>query len=947
MGTGSIRLRGVSVHNLQHVDLDLPHKQLIAFCGLSGSGKTSLAVDTLYAEGQRRYIESFSPYTRQFLERLEKPAAERIDGIPASVAVTRRQTGQSRRSTVGTATDITDYLRLLVAKIGRVICRQCQQRVQRDSPQSVSEFLDRLPPRARFLIAFAYPLSPQGNGPQAAAALREDGFVRVICQDRLVHLDREPLTATGSDSVWVVVDRLRAGAEPRRTRDSLETAFTKGGGRCCVVVEDTGALQGGGQPRILDGQTWQQFGFSQVMRCEDCEMDYAPLEPQLFSFNHPLGACRTCEGFGNTIEVDMDLVVPDRKKTLRAGAIAPWNTPAYAHELDELIALADDFHIPLDVPFEQLTDQHLRLLNEGVPERDFGGLNGFFRWLERRKYKMHLRVFLSRWRSHRPCPDCHGARLNPAALAVRVGGKNIAEISSLRIDQCRWFMHDLPLDVTESELAKTILEEIQSRLSYLETVGLHYLTLDRTLPTLSGGEARRVALSSALGSSLVNMLYVLDEPSIGLHPRDMQPLVAAICGLRDRGNTVIVVEHDDTILRAADQVVELGPGAGEQGGRVTFQGTPEEIMLEESGSITGDYLAGRRGIGGPVKRREPQRGWVRLSGARGHNLKNVTVEFPLGLFCVVTGVSGAGKSTLVQDTLYPALCRRLRKDAPKPLDFDDIYGDGQIDDCILVDQSPVGRSPRSNPVTYIKAFDQIRSVFADTIEARTRNFTAGHFSFNVDGGRCTKCQGDGQIAIDMQFLADVYIRCPQCAGQRYRSEILKIRYRGRNIAEVLDLTVREAFLFFRGQAKVQARLKRLIDVGLDYLRLGQPANTLSGGEAQRLKLASYISGKRRGRTLFILDEPTTGLHFADIVQLLDCFDALLAVGHSLIVVEHNLQMMKGADYVIDLGPGAADEGGRIGACGTPEEVAEVKNSVTGQYLQAALQLPAAEEAQWA
>jgi excinuclease ABC subunit A len=492
-----------------------------------------------------------------------------------------------------------------------------------------------------------------------------------------------------------------------------------------------------------------------------------------------------------------------------------------------------------------------------------------------------------------------------------------------------------------------MLEEIESRLGYLETVGLHYLTLDRTLGTLSGGEARRVALSSALGSSLVNMLYVLDEPSIGLHPRDMEPLVEAIQGLRDRGNTVIVVEHDDTILRAADQIVELGPGAGEQGGRVVFQGTPVEIMQDESGSITGDYLAGRRGIGGPPSRREPQRGWIRLSGARGHNLKNVTVEFPLGLFCVVTGVSGAGKSTLVQDTLYPALCRRMHKDAPKPLDFDDVYGDGQIDDCVLVDQSPVGRSPRSNPVTYIKAFDEIRSVFANTVEARTRNFSAGHFSFNVDGGRCTKCHGDGHIAIDMQFLADVYIRCPQCDGKRYRPEILNIKYRGRNIAQVLNLTVREAFLFFRGKPKVQAKLKRLIDVGLDYLRLGQPANTLSGGEAQRLKLAGYISGNRRGRTLFILDEPTTGLHFADVVQLLDCFDALLSVGHSLIVVEHNLQIMKAADYVIDLGPGAADEGGQVGACGTPEEVAEVRDSVTGQYLQAALELPSTEQAQWA
>ncbi len=481
-----------------------------------------------------------------------------------------------------------------------------------------------------------------------------------------------------------------------------------------------------------------------------------------------------------------------------------------------------------------------------------------------------------------------------------------------------------------------MLEQVQARLGYLEEVGLGYLTLDRPLRTLSGGEVRRVALTASLGSSLVNMLYVLDEPSIGLHPRDINQLITAIARLRDRGNTVVVVEHEESIIRAADQVVEIGPGAGERGGRIVFQGTPGE--LEQSpDSLTGDYLAGRRGGGASPRRRPPNHGWIRLAGARGNNLKNVTVEFPLGMLCLVTGVSGSGKSTLVEDTLYPALCRRLRKDTAKPHPHDDVFGDGQIDDVIMVDQSPIGRSPRSNPVTYLKVFDEIRNVFADTVEARTRGFGAGHFSFNVDGGRCPACQGEGYIQIDMQFLADVYMRCSQCNGTRYRDEILDVAYRGRNIADVLEMTVREAFTFFRGQAKVQARLKRLIDVGLDYVQLGQPANTLSGGEAQRLKLAGYMSGVKRGRSLFILDEPTTGLHFYDIVQLLDCFDALLAVGHSLIVVEHNLQMMKAADYIIDLGPGAADEGGRVVVKGTPEMVANCEHSLTGSYLAEVLQ----------
>ncbi|MHC4177651.1 MAG: excinuclease ABC subunit UvrA, partial [Planctomycetota bacterium] len=528
------------------------------------------------------------------------------------------------------------------------------------------------------------------------------------------------------------------------------------------------------------------------------------------------------------------------------------------------------------------------------------------------------------------------------SLATQIGGLNIARIAAMKVRDAATFFQGLQLTDWQRHVGRQMLEQVRNRLAYLEAVGLGYLTVDRTLRTLSGGESRRVALTSALGSSLVGMLYVLDEPSIGLHPRDISQLIDAIRALRDRGNTVVVVEHEESIIRSADQVIEIGPGAGQRGGRIVFQGTPRE-MEQTPQSLTGDYLAGRRGVGAPGRRRPPNHGWIRLAGARGNNLQAITVEFPLGVLCLVTGVSGSGKSTLVQDTLYPALCRRLRKDAPKPYDHDDVFGDGQIDEVIMVDQSPIGRSPRSNPVTYLKAFDEIRAVFAETVEARTRNYTAGHFSFNVDGGRCAGCQGDGHIQIDMQFLADVYMRCSQCNGTRYRDEILRVTYRGRNIAEVLEMTVREAFTFFRGRPKVQARLKRLIDVGLDYVRLGQPANTLSGGEAQRLKLAGYMSSAKRGRCLFILDEPTTGLHFSDVVQLLDCFDALLSVGHSLIVVEHNLQLMKAADYIVDLGPGAADEGGKVVVKGTPEMVANCPDSVTGGFLADLLQENLREE----
>ncbi len=948
-----ISLRGVEVHNLRQIDLDLPHNQLIAICGVSGSGKTSLALDTIYAEGQRRYIESFSAYTRQFLDRLEKPAAERIDGITPAVAVTRKTHSRSSRSTIGTATESADYLRLLFAKIGNVHCPACEKEIRKDSPQSVAKWLTGVPQDTRFMIGAELQIDDDEELELTAKYLLEEGFVRVVVEGTTYslaeHFEAILENHATAKSVVVIIDRLKADwSEPNndceiRSRDSLETAFSIPDSVCVVFAP---SIAGDSSPIEVDGRDWTVSRFSARHWCESCDLEFPAPEPRLFSFNSPMGACPECEGFGNIIDIDMELIVPNPNKTIREGAIAPWNTPAYEHELQELLALAGDYDLPVDIPFSELKPKHLKLIHDGVKERKFGGLSGFFAWLERRKYKMHLRVFLSRWRSYKPCHVCDGNRLRDEALSVRIGPHNIAEVCQMKISQAKDFFDTLELSQWESEVSRFIIEQLRARLYYLSAVGLGYLTLDRTLRTLSGGEAQRVNLTTALGSSLVNMLYVLDEPTVGLHPRDVDQLTDAIVGLRDRGNTVVVVEHEDAMLRAADRLIEIGPGAGNRGGQVVFEGTLEEAQSDND-CVTGDYLSGKRRVPMPSSRRPTSHGWIRLTNATGNNLKNIDVEFPLGVLCLVTGVSGSGKSTLVQDTLYGAVCQRKRKDSNKPHPFDDVFGDGQIDDVVLVDQSPIGKSPRSNPVTYIKAFDQIRAVFAETVDARTHNYTAGHFSFNVDGGRCETCKGDGHIEIDMQFLADVYMKCHACGGRRYRDEILRVTYRGKNIADVLDMTIREAFSFFRGQPKVQTKLKRLIDVGLDYLRLGQPANTLSSGESQRLKLAAYMSAAKRHRTLFILDEPTTGLHFSDIVQLIDCFDALISVGHSLIVVEHNPQLMQVADYIIDLGPGASDEGGQVVTQGTPEEVAEVAESYTGQHLKMCLENRLAHEQDYA
>ncbi len=930
-----IVVRGARTHNLDEVDLDLARGRLTVFCGVSGSGKTSMAIDTLHAEGQRRYIESFSAYTRQFLEQLDKPDADRIDGVPPTIAVTQQNQSRSNRTTVATTTEVADYLRVMFARVGLVHCAQCGQPVEQHSPESIAAELMELPEGSRVMLTFR-------NGDLSGDAsqieldeLRQAGFLRLVVGNKTVDVDEMTVGEfSATDEVLVVVDRLTAGnIAESRAQESIETALACGEEQCFVLVaDDEGDVE-------IDGRCWVRRNYRTALHCAECDRPALRPEPRLLDFNSPLGACGECEGFGSVSEIDMVKVVPDDSKSLKEGAIAPWNTPAYEHELHELLALADDYDLRVEVPYRELTDAERKIVQHGVREREFGGLDGFFRWLEKRKYKMHLRVFLSRWRSYHDCPACRGARLRPEALAVKIAGKSLADVYAMEIRDAVTWLSAIDLDEAKSAIARPILGDVVPRLGYLVEVGVDYLTLNRPLRTLSTGEAQRVAMTTTLGSSLVDMLYVLDEPTTGLHRTDSLRLIDSIRKLRDRGNTVLVVEHDEQLITGADEVVEFGPLAGTEGGQVVFQGPPAELP-SAAGSPTGDWLAGRRLIGDADNRRPPTSGALKIVGARSNNLKSITVEFPLGLFVAVTGVSGAGKSTLVEQTLYPALATRLHKSNGKgdqsPGECDDLLGSGQLEDVVLIDQSPVARSPRSNPVTYVKAFDPIRSVFAEQPEASLRGLSASHFSFNVEGGRCERCGGAGQIEVDMQFLADVYMTCDECQGRRYKPEVLNVLYRGVSIDEVLEMTVYDAFRFFRGHPKLQAKLKCLLDVGLHYVRLGQPANTLSGGEAQRLKLAGYLSAKRRGRTLFILDEPSTGLHFSDVVQLVDCFDALIDVGHSILVVEHGLPLLQAADYIIDLGPGAAGDGGQVVVQGTPEEVARCKESATGQVLAHAL-----------
>ncbi|WP_146580411.1 excinuclease ABC subunit UvrA [Neorhodopirellula pilleata] len=957
----AIEVRGCRVNNLKNVDVDVPRGRLVVVCGRSGSGKTSLALDTLYAEGQRCYIESFSAYTRQYLARLEKPDCDSIAGIPPAIAVTRASAVKNNRSTVATATEIAEHVRLLFAKASTLTCYLCGRPVEIDSPQSIAaELADSKSQVKRAIIAFEVWLPDRTTANEILLGLQQEGYLRLILKGetfRLSDEDRRPLAkriGSRGASAWVVVDRLSGDTDLARWTESLETAMAEGNGRAMVLIDTENNSTFDGLPVVpVDGRDLVQRMVSDRRRCDHCDLDYPEPVPRLFNFNHPLGACSTCEGFGDVLQTDMSRVVPDPSKTIREGAIAPWNTPSYQHELEELLALADDYNIPVDIPFSKLNKTALKKIHGGVPQRRFGGLDGFFAWLDRKKYKLHVRVFAARYRTYKTCPECHGKRFKPEALAYRVAEKNIADVLAMRCDQLDRFLEtlmafqdddattvrDAPAEYTNAStldellasaqqrqlsIAREPIRQIRDRLRYLHSVGLAYLQLDRPLRTLSGGETQRIALTSALGSTLTGMLYVLDEPTAGLHQDDVRRLIQTIVQLRDRGNTVVAVEHNAQLIAAADQVIEVGPDAGHGGGEITFQGTPDELIQEE-GSLTGEFLSA--GITDVVAKRSvrPPTAMLELGGASGHNLKDIDVAFPLGTLCVVTGRSGSGKSSLIHDTLFGAVLTRLaeRRGEPAPtslgdvLPFKSLHGVERIEDCLLVDQSPISRSPRSCPVTFAKAFDEIRKAFAETVDARIRNFKAGHFSFNSAAGQCAACEGAGVQTVDMQFLADVSMRCPECRGRRYREEVLQVRYRDRTIADVLEMTVKEAYGFFRTMPKAQARLKRLIDVGLDYVMLGQPATTLSSGEAQRLKLAAFLAGSTRKRTLFLMDEPTTGLHFADIVRLIECFNALIADGHSMVVIEHHPMLIAAADWIIDIGPGAADEGGRVVSSGPP------------------------------
>ena len=913
MSAGVIRVVEAHQNNLKHLSLDLPLNELIVISGVSGSGKSSLAFDTLYAEGQRRYVESFSAYARQFLERMDKPRVERIEGIPPAIAIDQSNPVKNSRSTVGTMTELTDHIRLLFAKIGQLHCRQCDRPVVRSNAGSIVETLLERCTDQPVMMSFLYDGATTRKPEDLRRDLQRLGFMRLLIAGKVVRLDAENLSIPPNTTVEVLVDRITVQAERRaRLVDSLEQALRFGQG--LVIVHPAGA---------------EPLKFSQHLHCPACNIAYRDPVPNMFSFNSPLGACETCQGFGRTIDIDLDLIIPDPRKSLKDGAIKPWSTQATSWERRTLLEFCAKHGIPIDRPFAQLQDEHKQAIIDGHGE--FEGIRDWFKWLETRTYRMHVRIFLAKYRSYVLCTACHGSRLKTDALLTRIHGKHIAAVYAMPVSASHTFFNMLADQYRDDRAMEVLLGEICSRLRYLVDVGLGYLTLDRQSRTLSGGEVQRVNLTTAIGSSLVNTLYVLDEPSIGLHPRDSRRLVQILHNLKANDNTIVVVEHDPEIIRESDRILDLGPGAGERGGNIVYFGAPAGI-LRESRSLTGQYLAGKRVIPVPQRRRPRHGQAITIRGASQNNLKHVDVTIPLGLLVCVTGVSGSGKSTLVHEVLYNGLQKMRGIAVGTPGACKALEGDECIDEVVMVDQSPIGRTPRANPVTYVKAYDHIRRLFAGTLEAHARDFTASTFSFNAPGGRCESCEGSGFEKIEMQFLSDVFVLCPDCEGARFRPEVLEVTYNGKTIAEVLQLTVAEAMTFFNKMPAITEALRPLEEVGLDYIRLGQPLNTLSGGESQRLKLASHMSMQGDNARLLIFDEPTTGLHFEDIRKLLGAFNRLLAQGHSLLVIEHNMEVIKSADYLIDLGPEGGEAGGYVVACGTPEEISRCAASHTGQFL---------------
>ena len=962
----AIVIRGARTHNLKNLSCEIPHGKLTVISGVSGSGKSSLAFDTIYAEGQRRYVESLSAYARQFLERIEKPDVDEIDGLAPAIAIKQKNTTRNPRSTVATATEIYDYLRLLYARCGTVHCIHCDGLVKRDSVDEAAQRILALgegtrlnvlfPVMSAALAAVTPAKAPKISGsarkssaktePPAKgdgslqkeslkarlAELRASGFNRLWQRGKIFEFSTPEslLDLDFSLPVFVLLDRIVVGAESRpRIVDAVETAYREAGE---VIFEEA--------PREETAES-RRLRFSGAYECTNCHRPGREPEPRLFSFNNPFGACPRCQGFGNTVDFDLNLVIPDPGLSLLGGAIDPWNRPKYRPWFGELRKRAAELKVPLDVPWRELPEAARETVLRG--KNGFAGVMGFFAQMERKKYKLHVRVMLSKYRGYAECPDCRGQRLRAEARAVRISGKNICEAAALTIAEAKEFFDSLHLSPMQEEIAGPILEEVRQRLGFLVAVGLEYLTLDRLASTLSGGEAQRIQLATSLGSRLVGSLYVLDEPSIGLHTRDTARLIRILEELRDLGNTILVVEHDADILRAADHLLDLGPGAGEFGGKLLAEGVLAEIEANPA-SLTGRYLSGKISIPVPTRRRAPGREKLVLRGARANNLHGLDVEIPLGMLVAVTGVSGSGKSTLVHQVLYRAIARALgQSDGADPSGtFASLSGAERLNDVVLVDQTPIGRTPRSNPITYIKGFDLVRELFAAQPEAKRLSLTPGHFSFNVPGGRCNTCEGDGTVTVEMQFLADVELPCEDCRGTRYQAKILDVQYKGKNIHDVLQMTVKEALRFFAGHTRLLEKLAVLDEIGLGYLRLGQSATTLSGGEAQRVKLAAHLSAVRAvnaaakpsqaSRVLYILDEPTTGLHFDDVSKLLTAFRKLIDGGGSLIVIEHNLDVIKSADWVIDLGPEGGEGGGRIVAEGPPEEVASNLHSHTGKWL---------------